>query len=60
MEKIARAQTLGDADRAKYMRGQRSLEINPRHPLIRELKAQVGCAGWLAVLRLDVLRCAVV
>ncbi|KAI3433912.1 hypothetical protein D9Q98_003714 [Chlorella vulgaris] len=40
MEKIARAQTLGDADRAKYMRGQRSLEINPRHPLIRELKAQ--------------------
>jgi HSP90 family molecular chaperone len=41
MEKIARAQTLGDAERAKWMRGQRSLEINPRHPLIVELKKQV-------------------
>ena len=32
----------------RFMRGQRSLEINPRHPLIRELKAQVGrgWAGW--------------
>ncbi|KAL4437152.1 hypothetical protein ABPG75_004291 [Micractinium tetrahymenae] len=40
MERIARAQTLGDQERAKWMRGQRSLEINPRHPLIRELKAQ--------------------
>ncbi|EFN50654.1 hypothetical protein CHLNCDRAFT_59468, partial [Chlorella variabilis] len=40
MEKIARSQTLGDSERAKWMRGQRTLEINPRHPLIRELKAQ--------------------
>ncbi|KAI7840066.1 hypothetical protein COHA_006196 [Chlorella ohadii] len=40
MERIARTQTLGDAERAKFMRGQRSLEINPRHPLIKELKAQ--------------------
>lgn len=40
MERIARTQTLGDNERAKFMRGQRSLEINPRHPLIKELKAQ--------------------
>lgn len=40
MERIARSQTLGDQERAKYMRGQRSLEINPRHPLIVEMKAQ--------------------
>ena len=42
MEKIAKSQTLGDADKLKYMRGQRSLEINPRHPLIKELKSQVS------------------
>lgn len=55
MERIARTHTLGDAERAKFMRGQRSLEVNPRHPLIRELKAQVRrrsgcwrapCASW--------------
>ncbi|PSC75445.1 endoplasmin-like protein [Micractinium conductrix] len=40
MERIARSQTLGDNERAKWMRGQRSLEINPRHPLIKEMKAQ--------------------
>jgi hypothetical protein len=42
MEKIAKSQTLGDAEKLKYMRGQRSLEINPRHPLIKELKSQVS------------------
>lgn len=38
---VSSKQTLGDQERSKYMRGQRTLEINPRHPLIRELKAQV-------------------
>ena len=43
---VAAFQTLGDNERAKWMRGQRSLEINPRHPLIKEMKAQVrGCRG---------------
>ena len=47
MEKIARSQTLGDSEKSKWMRGQRTLEINPRHPLIIELKAQV-CGGGAA------------
>lgn len=38
MERIVRAQALGDNDRNSFMRGQRTLEINPRHPLIRELR----------------------
>ena len=31
-------QALGDAERASYMKGKRILEINPHHPLIKELK----------------------
>lgn len=38
MERIARAQALGDNEKAAFMRGQRTLEINPRHPLVRKLK----------------------
>ena len=40
MERIVRAQALGDTERAKHMRGQRTLEINPRHPLVKELRAR--------------------
>ncbi|GAB4818046.1 hypothetical protein N2152v2_005092 [Parachlorella kessleri] len=40
MERIQRAQALGDSERAKYMRGSRTFEINPKHPLVRELKAR--------------------
>lgn len=32
------------------MKGQKTLEINPRHPLIQELKRQVtspACRQWL-------------
>ncbi len=42
MERIARAQALGDSDRSMFMRGQRTLEINPKHPLIKDLRAKVG------------------
>lgn len=46
MERIQRAQALsGDSARAKYMRGQRTLEINAGHPLVRELKARVSLWG---------------
>lgn len=38
MERIARAQALGDSEKAAFMRGQRTLEINPRHALVRRLK----------------------
>lgn len=42
MERIQRAQALGDSERAKYMRGSRTLEINPTHPLVKELKSRVS------------------
>lgn len=40
MERIARAQALGDSDRSSMMKGQRVLEINPRHPLIKEIRSR--------------------
>ncbi|KAG7671739.1 hypothetical protein Ndes2526B_g07363 [Nannochloris sp. 'desiccata'] len=40
MERIARAQALSDSERSTFMRGQRTLEINPRHPLVRELRSR--------------------
>ena len=38
MERIMQSQTLSDAKKQAYMRGKRVLEINPRHPIIKELK----------------------
>lgn len=38
MEKIMQSQTLSDASKQAYMRGKRVLEINPRHPIIKELR----------------------
>jgi len=40
MERIARVQALGDSDKATMMKSQRILEINPRHPLIQQMRAQ--------------------
>jgi HSP90 family molecular chaperone len=42
MEKIMQAQTLSDASKQAYMRGKRVLEINPRHPIIKELRDKVA------------------
>lgn len=42
MERIMKSQALGDTGDRSYMKGMKTLEINPRHPLILELKRQVG------------------
>nr|AAN34791.1 Grp94 [Xerophyta viscosa] len=42
MEKIMQSQTLSDASKQAYMRGKRVLEINPRHPIIKELRERVA------------------
>merc|ERR1719378_2008237 len=41
MERIMKAQTMGNQDRANAMVSQKTLEINPSHPIIRELKSRV-------------------
>jgi HSP90 family molecular chaperone len=47
MERIMKSQALGDTADRSYMKGMKTLEINPRHPLILELKRQVSscCIG---------------
>jgi heat shock protein 90kDa beta len=41
MERIMKAQALGDSQAAEYMKGRRSLEINPQHPIIKSLADKV-------------------
>ncbi|KAK4803781.1 hypothetical protein SAY86_003598 [Trapa natans] len=41
MERIRQSQTLSNAKQQAYMRGKRALEINPRHPIIKELRERV-------------------
>ena len=38
MERIMKAQAMGDESRHEYMRGKKTLEVNPRHPMIAALK----------------------
>ncbi|CAA2977489.1 heat shock 90-5, chloroplastic [Olea europaea subsp. europaea] len=39
MERLMRAQTLGDTSSLEFMRGRRILEINPGHPIVKDLNA---------------------
>ena len=45
MERIMKAQALGDTQERAFMKGMKTLEINPRHPLIEELRIKVGVEG---------------
>ncbi|KAK9806925.1 hypothetical protein WJX72_007685 [[Myrmecia] bisecta] len=40
MERIMRAQALSDKGSLEYMKGRKTLEINPRHPLVQELRVK--------------------
>ena len=42
MERIMKAQAMGDESRLQYMRGKKTLEVNPRHPMIAALKARAA------------------
>ncbi|XP_042503298.1 heat shock protein 90-6, mitochondrial isoform X2 [Macadamia integrifolia] len=39
MERLMKAQTVGDTTSLDYMRGRRVFEINPEHPIIKDLNA---------------------
>jgi heat shock protein beta len=45
MERIMQAQTLADPSKQSYMRGKRILEINPKHPIIKDLKEKISLSS---------------
>lgn len=44
MERIMKAQTMSDSKQMGLLTGQRSMEINPRHPIVHELNKKVKVA----------------
>ena len=42
MERVMLSQTLIDPSKIAHMKSKRILEINPRHPIIQELRQKVG------------------
>ncbi|KAF5762095.1 putative Heat shock protein Hsp90 family [Helianthus annuus] len=39
MERLMKAQTLGDTSTLEFMRGRRIMEVNPDHPIVKDLNA---------------------
>lgn len=39
MERLMKAQTLGDTSSLEFMRGRRIMEVNPDHPIVKDLNA---------------------
>ena len=44
---VSASQALSSSGEQSYMKGMKTLEINPRHPLIVELKRQVHSCHWM-------------
>jgi heat shock protein beta len=55
MERIMKAQALGDSQAAEYMKGRRSLEINPTHPIIKTLADKVALDSTEVKEQIDLL-----
>ena len=45
MERIMRSQAFSDQQKSGYLQSQKTMEINPRHPIVAELNTMVGAAG---------------